>query len=56
MLFRSQVFILSTDEEIDSDHVRLLEDRIASVYLLESVDNKRTAVIKNSYFEVPHGF
>lgn len=51
-----QVFILSTDEEIDSDHVRLLEDRIASAYLLESVDNKRTAVIKNSYFEVPHGF
>lgn len=51
-----QVFILSTNEEIDSDHVQLLKDRIASVYLLESTDGKRTTVVKNSYFEVPHGF
>lgn len=51
-----QVFILSTNEEIDSDHVQILKDHIASVYLLESTDEKRTTVVKNSYFEVPHGF
>lgn len=51
-----QVFILSTNEEINSDHVQILKDHIASVYLLESTDEKRTTVVKNSYFEVPHGF
>lgn len=53
---RGQVFILSTNEEIDSDHLQILSDRIASVYLLESVQNKHTEVVKNSYFEVPNGF
>lgn len=53
---QGQVFILSTNEEIDSDHLQILRDRIASVYLLESVQNKRTEVVKNSYFEVPNGF
>ncbi|USF25771.1 hypothetical protein N510_000683 [Firmicutes bacterium ASF500] len=53
---RGQVFILSTNEEIDSDHLQILKDRIASVYLLENVQNKHTEVVKNSYFEVPNGF
>ncbi len=47
-----QVFILSTNEEINSAHVRLLEEKIAATYMLENTDNKRTIVVKNSYFEV----
>lgn len=47
-----QVFILSTNEEINSSHVQILEDKIAATYMLENTDNKRTVVLKNSYFEV----
>ena len=47
-----QVFILSTNEEINSSHVQILEDKIAATYMLENTDNKRTVVVKNSYFEV----
>lgn len=46
-----QVFILSTNEEIDTNHVRILNDKIAAKYLLQNDDNKRT-LIHNSYFEV----
>ena len=51
-----QVFILSTNEEIDSDHVKILSDRIAATYLLDNTDNKKTQVVKNAYFEVQDGF
>lgn len=47
-----QVFILSTNEEINSSHVRILENKITATYMLENTDNKRTVVLKNSYFEV----
>lgn len=47
-----QVFILSTNEEINSSHVKLLEGKIAATYMLENTDNKKTNVLKNSYFEV----
>lgn len=47
-----QVFILSTNEEINSSHVRILEDKIAATYMLENTDNKRTTVIGGKYFEV----
>ena len=47
-----QVFILSTNEEINSSHVKILEEKIAATYMLENADNKRTLVLKNSYFEV----
>ena len=47
-----QVFILSTNEEINSSHVKILNEKIASTYMLENTDNKRTTVIGNSYFEV----
>lgn len=49
---RGQVFILSTNEEIVSSHVQILEDKIAATYTLENSDNKRTVVVQNSYFEV----
>ena len=47
-----QVFILSTNEEINSSHVKILKDKIAATYMLENTDNKKTIVLKNSYFEV----
>lgn len=47
-----QVFILSTNEEINSDHVTIMRDKIAATYMLENSDNKRTVVASNSYFEV----
>ena len=47
-----QVFILSTNEEIDSEHVKILRDKIAATYMLENTDNKRTVIVKNTYFEV----
>ena len=53
--FRSlngQVFILSTDEEIDSDHLRIMSDRIEATYLLENKDNKKTIISGGKYFEV----
>lgn len=49
---RGQVFILSTNEEIGSDHVQIMKDKIAATYTLENSDNKRTVVVHNSYFEV----
>lgn len=53
--FRSlngQVFILSTDKEIDSDHVKIMNDRIEATYLLENKDNKKTLISGGKYFEV----
>lgn len=49
---KGQVFILSTNEEINSSHVQILKDKIAATYMLENSDNKHTVVVKNSYFEV----
>lgn len=49
---KGQVFILSTNEEINSSHVQILKDKIAATYMLKNSDNKRTVVVKNSYFEV----
>ena len=49
---KGQVFILSTNEEIDAQHVQMMKEKITATYLLENTDNKRTTVIQNSYFEV----
>ena len=46
-----QVFILSTNEEIDSDHVKIMKDKICATYMLENVDNKQTTIVNNTYFE-----
>lgn len=45
-----QVFILSTNEEINSDHVQIMGEKIAATYMLENADNKRTVVVNDSYF------
>lgn len=47
-----QVFILSTNEEINSTHVQILQDKIAATYMLENSDNKKTVIVQDSYFEV----
>ena len=47
-----QVFILSTDEEINSNHLKILKNKIAKTYLLENKDNNRTIVKSDNYFEV----
>ena len=47
---KGQIFILSTNEEINSEHVQILKDKIASTYMLENADNKCTVVVQNSYF------
>lgn len=49
---KGQVFILSTNEEINSSHIKILKDKIAATYLLENSDNKRTIIARDSYFEV----
>lgn len=49
---KGQVFILSTNEEIDSDHVTIMKDHIATTYMLENTSSQRTEVLSDSYFEV----
>lgn len=46
-----QIFILSTNEEINSSHLKILKNKIASTYTLVNTDNERTVVKKNSYFD-----
>ncbi len=46
-----QVFILSTNEEINSKHVGIMKDKISVTYMLENVDNTRTTISRNAYFE-----
>lgn len=46
-----QVFILSTNEEINSKHVGIMKDKIAVTYMLENTDNTRTTISRNTYFE-----
>ena len=47
-----QLFVLSTNEEISSEHMKALNDKTSNVFLLEYGDNKRTQIMKNQYFEV----
>ena len=50
---KGQLFVLSTDEEIDQHHLSSMEDQIAELYTLEyDEEKKRTKVRRNSYFEV----
>lgn len=46
-----QVFILSTNEEINSKHIGIMKDKIAVTYMLENTDNTRTTISRNAYFE-----
>jgi DNA sulfur modification protein DndD len=47
-----QVFILSTDEEITSEHLKVLKPNINSKFILDNNDNEnKTNVLENNYFE-----
>lgn len=46
-----QVFILSTNEEINTKHVGIMKDKIAVTYILENTDNTKTTVVQDAYFE-----
>ncbi|HKK94879.1 MAG TPA: AAA family ATPase [Anaerovoracaceae bacterium] len=46
-----QVFILSTDQELNQNHIELLGSRVATTFMLEHVNNKQTVVYVNQYFE-----
>lgn len=45
-----QVFILSTNKEIDENHVDILKNRISKIYTLKNFDKSRTEIIENYYF------
>lgn len=46
-----QVFILSTDEEIDAKHLRILSENVANKFLIENTKSSNTVVFKDKYFE-----
>ena len=48
---KGQVFIFSTNEEINSAHVKIMKDKISATYMLENTDNSKTVVYSNKYFE-----
>jgi len=47
-----QLFVLSTNEELNSTHMAALSEQTSNVFLLEYGDDKRTQIIENRYFEV----
>ncbi len=47
-----QLFILSTNEEINDHHLDVMKDQVSHVYMLEYGDDKRTYAYENQYFEV----
>ncbi|MFA9377305.1 MAG: AAA family ATPase [Lachnotalea sp.] len=50
MDLNGQVFIFSTNEEINGEHLKIMDKNIQSTFLLENTDNRRTNVIENKYF------
>lgn len=48
---KGQIFILSTNEEINNDHIDILKNKIATTFLLENTDNQKTIVIQDEYFK-----
>lgn len=49
---KGQVFILSTNEEIDSDHIAIMKGHIATTYMLENSGSQKTEVLTGTYFGV----
>ena len=47
---KGQIFILSTNEEINSKHLSILGDKILNIYMLKNDDNERTMISKGNYF------
>ena len=49
---KGQVFIFSTNEEITNEHMNVIGDDLQAKFLIENVDNTRTSIHYNKYFEV----
>ena len=47
---KGQVFILSTDEEINNTYTAKLSDKVSEQYLLKFESRGKTEVLKNQYF------
>jgi len=47
-----QLIILSTDEELSSNHLKSMSGQISHVYMLEYGQDKKTHIHENQYFEV----
>ncbi len=47
-----QLFILSTNEEINERHLDIMGEQVSHVYMLEYGDDKRTYAYQDQYFEV----
>lgn len=47
---KGQVFILSTNEEIENKQLKMLDNKLSVKYMLENQDNKSTKIRKNLYF------
>ena len=47
---KGQVFILSTNEEVEGKQFDMIEDKLAATYMLENTDNTKTTIVKDSYF------
>ena len=46
-----EYYPLIQNEEINSKHVGIMQDKIEVKYMLENADNTRTSVFHNAYFE-----
>lgn len=46
-----QVILLSTDQEVDADFSRLLDDSVAHRYLIDYSPNERTSSFSHGYFQ-----
>lgn len=47
---QGQVFILSTNEEINAEHIKMFEDRLAVSYTLVNMNDSKTILVANKYF------
>lgn len=50
MKLKGQIFILSTDEEINNDYMKNIKPRISNQYLLQYICRGKTKVLKDQYF------
>lgn len=49
---KGQVFIFSTNEEITAEHMYVIGNDLQAKFLIENIDNTRTTIHYNKYFEV----
>ena len=45
-----QVFILSTNKEIDENHIEIIKDKISKMITLRNLNKSKTEIVNNNYF------